>query len=80
MKKNANGYDNARNTEKFTNYLIVNEELYQYDVNCDAIDVQTARLFALRTTVCIRADERKELHWQHSAMRSTWAACSIRSI
>lgn len=65
MKKNANGYDNAENTEKFTNYLIVNEELYQYDVNCDAIDVQTGSDY----TRCVQQYvfalmNAKELHWQ----------------
>jgi len=65
MKKNANGYDNAENTEKFTNYLIVNEELYQYDVNCDAIDVQTGKDYSRCAQQYVFAlMNAKELHWQ----------------
>ena len=65
MKKNANGYDNAENTEKFTNYLIVNEELYQYDVNCDAIDVQTGSDYTRCAQQYVFAlMNAKELHWQ----------------
>lgn len=65
MKKNANGYDNAENTEKFTNYLIVNEELYQYDVSCDAIDVQTGKDYSRCAQQYVFAlMNAKELHWQ----------------
>lgn len=65
MKKNANGYDNAENTEKFTNYLIVNEELYQYDVNYDAIDVQTGKDYSRCAQQYVFAlMNAKELHWQ----------------
>ncbi|MPM51750.1 hypothetical protein SDC9_98501 [bioreactor metagenome] len=65
MKKNANGYDNAENTEKFTNYLIINEELYQYDVNCDAIDVQTGKDYSRCAQQYVFAlMNAKELHWQ----------------
>lgn len=65
LKKNATGFYDAENTEKVTNYLIVNEELYQYDVSCDEIDVQTGKDYSRCAQQYVFAlMNAKGLHWQ----------------
>jgi beta-lactamase regulating signal transducer with metallopeptidase domain len=65
MKKNAVGYFNEENAEKFAHYLIVSDELYTYNVTCDAIDVQTGSDYTRCAQQYVFAlMNAKELHWQ----------------
>ncbi len=65
LKKNADGYYNAENAEKLANYLITNAELYEYDVNCDSIDIQTGKDYTRCAQQYVFAlMDAKELHWQ----------------
>ncbi len=65
LKKNVDGYYNAENAEKFANYLITNAELYEYDVSCDSIDIQTGKDYTRCAQQYVFAlMDAKELHWQ----------------